>query len=189
MHKLVSTGILATMILAALPAQGTVMFYLNDKELTERAQVVVQGTVVQQRVIPLQGHLWTDTHVRVTSSLKGYLKPGQMLVLRQPGGETATLGTKVAGAATFKLKQQVVVFARPVGSAFVPVGMALGAFHVARDRHGIARVSRDLRELAMASFDARGKMTVNPVGATGRTLKGLIAEIKGYVGAKKGGAR
>jgi hypothetical protein len=189
MHRLVSAGILATLILAALPAQGTVMIYLNEKELTERSQVVVQGTVQQQQVIPLQGHLWTDTHVRVTASLKGYLKPGQMLVLRQPGGETATLGTKVAGAATFKLKQQVVVFARPVGSAFVPVGMALGAFHVSRDCHGIERVSRDLRGLAMANFDARGKMSINHIGTTGRTLKGLITEIKTYSAGSKGGAR
>ncbi len=140
-------------------------------------------------MIPLQGHLWTDTQVRVTSSLKGYLKPGQVLVLRQPGGETATEGTKVAGAATFKLKQQVVVFGRPVGSAFVPVGMALGAFHISRDGNGIERVSRDLRGLAMASFDGRGKMSVNHIGSTGRTLKGLIAEIKGYLAGSKGGAR
>jgi len=189
MHRLVSAGILAVVILAALPAQGTVMIFLNDRELTERAQVVVQGTVVQQHVVPLQGRLWTDTHVRVATSYKGYLQAGQTLVVRQPGGETPTLGMQVAGAATFRLKEQVVLFARPAGSAFTVVGMALGKYSVLHDRQGKLQVKRDLKGLSFAAFEPGGRMTVDhhPAVAAASTLEALIARITSHLTTSGGG--
>ena len=188
MHKTAAFGIILALILTALPAQGTVMIYLNTKDLTERSQVVVQGKVLKQQVLSLHGRLWTDSHVRVTSSIKGYLTSGQILVLRQPGGETRTEGLRVAGAAAFKPGEEVLVFARPVGSAFVPVGMALGKYNIYKDANKIRRVRRDLKGLAFAGFDARGKMSVDHAhGSSDLPLAHLVSMIHSHLKQAGGG--
>jgi hypothetical protein len=187
-HQTVALGILVAVILSALPAQGTVLIYLNTKELTERSQVVVQGKVVKQQVLSVHGRLWTDTHVRVRSSIKGYLSPGQILVLRQPGGETPTEGLRVDGVAAFKLAEEVLVFARPVGTTFVPVGMALGKYTIYTDQNQLQRVRRDVGGLAFAAFDAHGQLSVNHgQGSSDLPLAYLVSLIRSHLKHTGGG--
>lgn len=151
--------------LAALPAQATVMTYMNTQELTERATSVVRGTVEQQQVVERGGHLWTDSYVRVLEALKGKVGTGQILVLRQPGGETLTVGERVGGTARFAVGEEVLVFARPVRHYHVPVGMCLGKYGIRRGKDGRVYASRDLARAGLASFDPSGRFTLSPPGA------------------------
>lgn len=182
MYKPLAVGLLMSLMLPALPAQGTVMFKLNNKELTERSQVVVQGRVVKQEVIWIQKRLWTDTYVRVSRSLKGDRHPGETVILRQPGGETATIGMKVSGAATFRLNEQVLVFGRTVAAqVYVVVGMAQGKFQISKDKRGVLQASRGLGSLAFARFNDQGKMTVvPPASAKSVPLEQLVRTIRSY---------
>jgi hypothetical protein len=164
------------------------MFKLNSKEMTERAQVVVQGRVVKQEVIWIQKRLWTDTYVRVGRSLKGDRGPGETVILRQPGGETATIGMKVSGAATFKLNEQVLVFGRQVAAkVYVVVGMAQGKFQISKDKRGVFQARQELGSLAFARFDDQGKMSVvPPPSPTSIPLEQLVRTVRSYT---SGGGR
>jgi hypothetical protein len=182
-------GIVVGAILAALPAQGTVIVYLNTKELTQRAAVVIQGTVVVQEVVKVDGHLWTDSHVRVDDSLVGKVARGKVVVVRQPGGETATLGERVSGAAQFRLTEKVLVFARKVKQVYMPLGMSLGKYSIYRDARGIERVRRDLSGVGVGGFDPEGRFAVRqplrpPVQDV--PLTRLVEAVRDY---RQGGAR
>lgn len=189
MYKPLVVGLVMSLMLAATPAQATVMFKLSTQELTERSKIVVVGKVVKQEVIWIQRRLWTDTYVRVSSAIKGDRHSGETVVVRQPGGETSTIGMKVAGAATFKLNERVLVFGRPVGpQVYVVVGMAQGKFQISRDRRGVLHARRDLGSIGFARFDEGGKMSVVPSGPPAAVpLDQLIRTIHSYRLA--GGAR
>lgn len=174
---------------AAPPAQATVMIYMKTTELTEKATSVVQGTVERQQVVEIEGHLWTDSYVRVAETLKGnHAATGEILVLRQPGGETVIIGERVAGAAQFAIGEEVLVFARLVKGVHVPVGMCLGKFRVRRGQDGVARAVRDFHGVTFARFDPRGRFELHEPPATDELrlvdLKQVVLRAK-----QKGGAR
>ena len=173
--------------LATPPAQATVMIYWSDKELTERAASVVQGTVEQQQVVEIEGHLFTDSYVRVAETLKGK-SPAKVMILRQPGGETVMLGEKVAGAAQFRVGEEVLVFARPAGPVHIPVGMCLGKFSIRRGKDGVARVSRDLGGATFARLSPKGRFSLlhHPPEAGPMRLVDLKQEIARFL---NGGVR
>lgn len=173
---------------AAPPAQATVMIYWPNKELTERAASVVHGTVVRQQVVEIQGHLFTDSYVRVAETLKGKAATtGEVMILRQPGGETVVIGERVAGTAQFTIGEEVLVFARPVGPVHVPVGMCLGKYSIHRGKDGVARATRDLNGASFARFDPRGRFALHEPPAAGpRRLVDLKKEILRF---RNGGVR
>ncbi|MCC6749765.1 MAG: hypothetical protein IT371_19015 [Deltaproteobacteria bacterium] len=139
-------------------ARATILEYLDTPALARSATAIVRGKVVRQRVVVVDGRPWTDSVVRVATPLKGRARRGELVTVRQPGGETATLGMHVAGAARFSDGEEVLLFLAADGPRFVPVGMALGKFEVYRDRGGVERVRRDLRGVAFARFDGHGKV-------------------------------
>lgn len=189
---LTATVALAGLLLAAPPAAATVLLHLSTDQLTARASHVVMGSVLDQDVVEAEGKLWTDTRVRVTEALAGPARPGDVLVLRQPGGETPTRGLHVAGAAQFEAGEEVLLFARPVqGQSFlVPVGASLGKYTLYVDAGGTRRARRDLAGASVARFDARGKMVIEPVSQApkrGVPLAALVSTIQASL--KQGGAR
>jgi hypothetical protein len=169
------------------PAQATVMIYWSDRELTERAASVVQGTVVQQQVVEIEGHLFTDSYVRVLETLKGKAAAGKVMILRQPGGETVSVGEKVAGVAQFRIGEEVLVFARPAGPVHIPVGMCLGKYTIRRGKDGVARVSRDLGGATFARLSPLGRFSMHHSPDPGPwRLVDLKQEIQRFL---KGGVR
>jgi hypothetical protein len=153
---------------------------------------VIQGKVVRQQVVLEGGQIWTDSQVQVTETVKGRVLSGRTLTLRQMGGETPTLGQKVAGMAQFQLGEQVLVFARAVGNRFfVPVGACLGKFRVYRDRRGNLRARRHLRDATFARIDASGRLEIEPgvtlVEDSDMALSELLEAIAAAQG--KGGVR
>jgi hypothetical protein len=150
--------------------------------------VVARGKVVRKKVLEIKGHLWTDARVRVIESLKGKLPGGHELSLRQPGGETKAIGERVAGAAQFTVGEEVLVFARPVESYYVPVGMCLGKFRIVRSSKGETKAERDLSGVAFGMFDLQGKFHVlesephsNTSKKDSRALSQLVATVKQHL--------
>lgn len=183
------------MLLSVSPAQATVLQFMDLTELAEHATAVVRGEVISQEVVQEEGHIWTDSRVRVSTVIQGKATLGQVMIMRQLGGETPTRGERVAGMAQFSLGEQVLVFARDVGGRFhVPVGACLGKFSVYQNQDRQQRVRRHLDDAAFARFNAAGRMTIRH-GVTltqerDMALSALLAAISPKTApAKKGGAK
>lgn len=179
----------ASGVVAVPPAQATVMMNMSTKELTERASLVVRGIVDRQQVVEVKGHLWTDSYVRVEETIKGSAKTGQVVVMRQPGGETVVVGERVAGAATFSIGEEVLVFARPVRDFYVPVGMCLGKYRLVRGSDGAVRAERDFSGATLASFDPRGRFSLHDPGPSHKDQRLLFDLRRAVQQAMKGGVR
>ena len=192
MRKGFGVVVFAGLLLSALPAWSTVLLFLDIPQLTQKSTVVIQGQVESQRVVRGKEYIWTDSYVRVTETLKGKLATGKVVIMRQLGGETPTLGMKVDGMARFKRGEKVLVFARSLGGQlYVPVGACLGKFSVYTNSKGVQRVKRDLSSTSFGRFDSSGKFTVNDslslADEADMTHAALVKKIA--ASASKGGAR
>lgn len=182
------------LLLTAPSVQATVLKFMDLTELAEFSTSVVRGEVIAQKVVEEEGHIWTDSSVRVSEVIRGKVAAGQVLVMRQLGGETPTRGERVAGMAQFSLGEDVLVFARNVGGRFhVPVGACLGKFSLYLSNKGERRVRRHLDDAAFARFNAAGRMTIRH-GVTltqesDMTLSALLAAIAPRTAPAKGGAK
>ena len=184
--------IFTSLILLALPADATVLMHKSVKEMTREALHVVQGKVVFQAVVEQGGTIWTDSHVKVSSAIKGSSRAGHVLVVRQLGGETAMRGVRVAGVARFKVGEEVLVFLKPAaGRLFKPVGMCLGKYRLSTDSRGVRWASRDLTGAAIARFDARAKLILRHQTERGHWDLLPASKLLTHVRAQlsKGGAR
>jgi hypothetical protein len=179
---------LAGLLLAPPPAQGTILVSLTTQQLTDQADLVIQGSVLEQRIVTLEGRLWTDTSMRVTEALKGAASPGQILIIRQPGGETPTLGMRVAGAAQFQPGERALVFLQRVGDHFIPVGMTQGKYQIYRTAQGALRVRREAAGATLAHFDSAGSVRFeHTLQENDLQLERLLSTIRGR--GARGGAR
>jgi len=191
MRSALCAFVVSALTVMAVPAQGTVMTYFTTSDLTEKSSEVVQGKVQQQQSVMAGGHLWTDTYIRVTETLKGKARPGQTLIVRQLGGETLTLGMRASGSATFVRGEEVLVFLRPVKNHHVVVGMCLGKFSLRRDAAGQGMAYRDFSGAVFAHFDSRGKFQFHPnlprITEDKMPLKRLLSDVRAQV--RRGGVR
>ncbi|MCC6622482.1 MAG: hypothetical protein IT385_14555 [Deltaproteobacteria bacterium] len=129
--------LLALVVGLALPAdeaRATIVRPFSLVELTDTAHVIVRGEVIDHEVVwdPERHELYTHTTVRVLESLAGAEPVGALVVVRQIGGELDGVARRVVGTARLDLGDEVVLFARTDGAFLYMVGMAQGAFHVAR---------------------------------------------------------
>lgn len=183
---------ITNLIFLTMPADATVLMHVSVKEMTRQATDVVQGKVVFQSVTAQGGTIWTDSHVKVTSTIKGKSRRGRVVLVRQMGGETATRGVRVAGVARFSVGEEVLVFLEPAGGRFYkPVGMCLGKYRLTRDSRGRRWASRDLTGAAVARFDARAKLVIRHTHGKGHWDLVPVRKLVGYVRGelKRGGAR
>ena len=183
-----------TLLLAAGPAQATVLMFMSTQELTDQSTLVVEATVLHQEVVELD-HLYTDTYVLVGGEVhKGKATPGQILVVRTIGGHTSGVSLNVAGMPRFKVGEQALIFAAPARAPrsegkFMVMGAALGKYTVYTDEEGVKRTRRDVTSASIADFSPKGQFRVG--GATAAvekespTLKSLRADIAACVATSK----
>lgn len=187
-----SLGILSLsgLIFLALPVDATVLMHMSVKEMTHKAAHVVQGKVVFQAVVEQDDTIYTDSHVKVSSAIKGRARVGHVFIVRQLGGETRTRGVHVSGTARFKLGEQVLVFLSPAGKQrYKPVGMCLGKYRLSTDSRGRRWASRDLSGAAIARHDKRARVVINRQHLRGhwdllpttKLLSHVRAQLKGGV--------
>jgi hypothetical protein len=171
----------------AAPARATVLLSLTTEKLTDQAGVVVRGRVIAQQVVTNEGKLWTDTTLRISAVLKGPVAAGKTVVVRQPGGETATGGMRVAGAARFQRAEEVLVFLRPVGSFYIAVGMCQGKYRIYRDKGGVERAQRELSGVSFAVLNGQGRVSFQQAPSGDVPLTMVVSAVQRR--AAVGGAR
>jgi len=181
-----------SLILLALPADATVLMHMSVKEMTQGATHVVQGKVVFQAVVEQGGTIWTHSHVKVHSAVKGGARAGRVFIVRQMGGETAKRGVRVVGVARFSVGEQVLVFLEQAGGSFYkPVGMCLGKYSLYKDSRGVRWASRDLSGATIARFDPRAKLVLKRHTARGHwdllPAGKLVSHVRSQL--RKGGVR
>lgn len=138
-------------------ASASVIIHETLDAKAQRVPVIVRGRVVRSVAAwdAERRTIWTWTELTVTDAIKG--KPGSLVLIKQPGGEVAELGQAVAGAATFKVGEDCVLFLEPSpleAFAFMVSGMAGGKILIT-----------EVDGLPTAVRDTTGISFVQPAGA------------------------
>jgi len=116
-------------VLTPLRASATTFLETSVEELARGSEVVVRGRVLATTTRWQGGRIVTQVRIGVVSAWKG--APGGHVDVVVPGGRIGDLAQHVAGSPSFRLDEDVVVFAGRYGPDLLGVvGLALGKFHV-----------------------------------------------------------
>jgi len=182
---LVATALLA----AAVAARASVVVDVPLEAMVAESDAIVLGSVEEtgSRLEPRGGRLApvTLTRVRVLRWIAG--AGGPHLTLRTPGGRHPGGERRVVGAPPFRPGEQVLLFLRREGTAYVPFGLALGVYRVARGRGAVpAHLAR--RDDGLLVAERRdGKLVLRPPGEAPVPLSAFLARVEALLGAE--GAR
>lgn len=180
--------LLVLALLAPLSAFATVVLSLSMEELTAKSPLVVRGTVHRVDTQWDEAHtgIWTTSEVVVREVLKG--APRTTVLVKQPGGTVGDFSQRVAGAATFKPGDDVVLFLEPAvdaPDAFVPYSMSAAKVLLV-NKGGQTIATRDLSGITFATPGRKG--VLRPVEE--REVLGFAdAFLDRIRAAAKGGAR
>lgn len=187
-----SAALLAGFLLPGTLHSATVL-KLSTAEMTERADRILHGKIVSAKGRKVFGPrnaagvasamIVTDYVIELSETWKGETAVEGVTSNRakfsQPGGVLGGQGTYIAGAARFKVGEEVVVFLdkpnEKTGAAFT-IGLAQGKYHVELDSAKNKKmVSRTLDEV-----DLVDALTLNPAAPhenTRRPLTSLRGEV------------
>jgi hypothetical protein len=124
----------AAIMIVSLPlsmGRASVVTYMDTAKLVRLSPVIVRGVV--ESVEAVEGELdaiYTETTIRILESYRGAEKLDR-LQLRQLGGRIGERESRVFGTASFRLGEEVILFARPTKSGWLTVtGLFQGKFEV-----------------------------------------------------------
>lgn len=128
---LMMAAVLVSFAGAASVSAATVM-RLDMQSLVANSDQIVEGEVTEVEARVEDGRVFTYTTVRVADAFKG-AEAGEVVTIRQIGGRTPDLATRVAGSPHFQSGERVIVFLEKPKADALPVitGMAQGKFHIA----------------------------------------------------------
>lgn len=162
------------------------MVELSVPELTDRADLVIEGEVVSTEHRSSQGGrlLFTVARVRPNEAWKG--EAAEEIEVIVPGGAQGEYVQKVHGAASLQAGESVVLFLRRKGTLPLQVvGMAQGKFRIVSDGQGEPWVTQDLAGLELVP---KGRtFQAQPLREAPRTLRELRGEVLRVAGG--GGGR
>jgi hypothetical protein len=132
--RAVAALVLPAALLLPAVSEATMVHALTIDDLTVRATDIVEGTVIEQTSRQAGRFVVTDVVVRVDVCHKGECSASEVIV-QVFGGLLGDYVVSAAGAATYDVGEQVLLFLEPVGGSgqvrLRTAGMALGKFHVA----------------------------------------------------------
>lgn len=150
---------------------ATVFRPLTDRELVDRSDAIVIGTVTgsSARVGP-GGYIYTDYQLAIDDVLKGTIQRGQSVTISEVGGMLDGRVTFIEASATYQNGERVLTFLRqrPDGTWFTSA-MTRGRFSFARNVAGEPVLVRDLA----------GEMPNEPVRLRDRFLSFIRDAAKG----------
>ena len=132
--SVVSTAALIAMLVGAVPAVAQVEW--TDRELTRFSDVVAHGDII--RVEPRwdyeAGAIYTHVTIELRDVMKGPGQRGELLEIKQLGGEIGGLALGIGGQAAFVRGEETVVFleTRPRDGTFYTSALWQGKFTVER---------------------------------------------------------
>ncbi|HJQ99871.1 MAG TPA: hypothetical protein VJ826_16265 [Candidatus Polarisedimenticolaceae bacterium] len=134
------TGLLLAAVAAALGA-GTVsassVLGLTLEDQTRLSRYVVVGIVTgQQGIDHPENGLETEVTLRVTTALKGAVRPGANLVFHTRSGELNGESSIAVGETVLKTGQRILVFIEDIDGRLYNLGLSYGVFNALQDSRG-----------------------------------------------------
>lgn len=114
------------------PASAATVLRLDMQSLVANSDQIIEGEVTAVEARVENGRVYTYTTVQVKDAFKG-AQAGEVVTIKQIGGRTPELATRVAGSPNFQSGEHVIVFLEKATPRATPVitGMAQGKFHIA----------------------------------------------------------
>lgn len=178
-RRAATLAILALVLAPGIALSATVL-KLDNNQMTARATTIVYGSVegLTAGQSPNSRLIYTEVKLRVKETWKG--KAGASYSFRHPGGVLNGRGMMIAGAARFKLGEEVVLFvddADPKTGCAFTIGLAQGKFTVERDpATGQKRVHR-----ALTALDFVDGKTLQPTSAPKPDTKLSLADLRAQI--------
>lgn len=116
----------------ATSASAATVMRLDMQSLVANSDQIVEGEVTEVEARVENGRVYTYTTVLVADAFKG-AENGESVTIKQIGGRTPDLATRVAGSPHFQSGERVIVFLEKSRADAPPVitGMSQGKFHIA----------------------------------------------------------
>jgi len=164
--------VLTGLLVVAPVAEATVLRGLTVGQLRSRAEVIVEGKVIEVRTTRSEGRIETIAVVRVRQVHKGEV--GRRIQVRALGGETRDRRMVVQGAPSFAKGDTVLLFLYSDEGTWRSVGMFQGVWHL--DVEG--RVAR--------ASDSGGASLLRPANGSPAVDQGeqSVARLVGQGGAR-----
>jgi len=115
------------------PAHATTLALLTPDQMTDAADLIVRGTVVDTwSEYDTSSHVVTYATVQVAEGYKGTVAAGDFVTVETPGGTVGDVVGVVEGAARYDKGEDVFLFLaeKRFGTSYGTVGMWLGKFTV-----------------------------------------------------------
>lgn len=165
-------------------AQATTFAPRPFEEWVDRAPLVVRGVTGDKHADWYQEpegdsrRIYTYTEFTVSEVLKGQdLQNGQVISLREMGGESGGVGLEVPGSASFKRGEDVVVFLsiRSPDGSYPMHGMMMGKMNVIKNYQGVEEL---WGPVFLGAHDSGAN--ANPAGTTtfNRAKKKTVQDLK-----------
>lgn len=135
-------GVLCVGLLAAVGAWATTVQQLSTDEMIQKSALVVRGTVLGVSAAMKGSDIVTVYQVKVTEGLKG-AQAGQQVEFSVPGGTARGIRQVVAGAPTFDVGGDYVLFLWKGGNgSYQVMGLSQGMFAARPDSTGVTLLVR-----------------------------------------------
>jgi predicted outer membrane lipoprotein len=164
-------------------AVASVVAFETVEAMARRVPVIVRGQVVRSVAgwDEQQRRIWTWTELVVTEPIKG--RPGTSVLVKQPGGEVGGIGQAVAGAATFRMGEDCVLFLEPSPDetqSYRVSGLASGKVALIENQ-GVFRAVRQTEGIGLVKA---GSVSVVPQQDLG-TAQEFVARLHAVLGSAK----
>ena len=140
---------------------------LTVEDQTRLSRYVVVGEVVAQRGVDnVENGLETEVTLRVTSALKGSVRPGQALAFHTRSGEVDGEISTAIGEAELRTGQRILVFIEEIDGRLYNIGLSYGVFNVqenARGKVSVVRALQDGLEIVGGEEVGNGPFTIEDI--------------------------
>lgn len=179
-------------LLAASPAQGSIVQALDLDELVAQSDQILLGRVVFSESFQRRnGNLGTWHRIQIERDLRGNAPEEPEVIVETLGGRMGDLAMRVEGEPSFSIGERVIVFARGGGgyAAFRPVGMGQGVMRI-RTEQGVDMVRQTREGMMLMRRNAQGRLEKS-LGAlpNAERLDTFLSRVRTIVEQKAGGIR
>ena len=152
-HRSPRKAALLGLLLLSLPAAATVVIAQSFEEMAQKSPLIVRASIgqVQSAWAPNEKTIETWVEVQVTEVLKGKVRSGATLVVRNPGGVVGNIGARVSGAPKFTPGEDTLLFLEPAAdtpNVWLVTGLSAGKVSFTKNPFGELRAIRDTRGIA-----------------------------------------
>ena len=176
------TSFLALVLFAPAIGSATTIVALPEAALSQRADAIVFGAVVDTRVeVNDRGQVSTVARFQIYQSVKG-AGVGEVIELRVPGGRLPNgLVAEAYGSPKLVAGKMHFGFFEQRNGVYLPMGLSYGLLEARRDVAGVIHVWRDTGGLAMLT-PTGGAVDPATTRLADVPLAQLVARSRGHLG-------